>query len=241
LADSSAVEEGPTLVPLEHVTSIARAKLLRDRRLIKVPHHAACCRAGKHPAGGGEHDHKTQEEGPGPSQGPGPPQAGKAEKASTPDEPFQWPLGDHLTAEQKAQLEELLDEHRDISAFNMNEMAQIKDEVFTIPVTDDKPIFRRQYRLAEAEKEILKEQIEERLQAGFIRPSKSPWAAAVTMPPKKDEHGNWIGKRPCGDYRSVNRVSLTDHYQLPTPEEIFDALPRVPGLLPWTSGGATTR
>jgi hypothetical protein len=164
--------------------------------LVKVPHHAECCRAGKHPAGGGKHDHKTQAEGRGPPQGPGPSQAGKAKKASTPNEPFQWPLGDHLTAEQKSQLEKLLDEHRDIFAFNMNEMTQIKDEIFTIPVTDDKPIFRRQYRLAEAEKEILKEQIEERLQAGFIRPSKSPWAAAVTMPPKKDEHGNWTAKRP---------------------------------------------
>jgi hypothetical protein len=141
--------------------------------LVKVPHHAECCRAGKHPAGGGKHDHKTQAEGRGPPQGPGPSQAGKAKKASTPNEPFQWPLGDHLTAEQKSQLEKLLDEHRDIFAFNMNEMTQIKDEIFTIPVTDDKPIFRRQYRLAEAEKEILKEQIEERLQAGFIRPSKS--------------------------------------------------------------------
>jgi hypothetical protein len=148
--------------------------LLRDRRLIKVPHNAACCRAGKHPARGGEHDHKTQEEGLGPPQGPGPPQADKAAKASTPDEPFQWPLGDHLTAEQKAQLEELLVEHRDIFAFNMNEMTQIKDGVFTIPVTDDKQIFRREYRLAEAEKEILKEQIEERLQAGFIRTVEVP-------------------------------------------------------------------
>jgi hypothetical protein len=100
--------------------------LLQDRRLIKIPHHAACCRAGKHPAGGEKHDHKTQEEGPGPPQGPGPLQTGKAEKASTPDEPFQWPLGDHLTAEQKVQLEELLDGHRDIFAFNMNEMTQIK-------------------------------------------------------------------------------------------------------------------
>jgi hypothetical protein len=49
-------------------------------------------------------------------------------------------------------------------------------------------------------------------------------AAPVTMPPKKDEHGNWTAKRPCGDYRPVNRVILTDHYQLPTTEEIFDAL-----------------
>jgi hypothetical protein len=104
------------------------------------------------------------------------------------------------------QLEELLDEHRDIFAFNMNEMTQIKDEVFTIPVTDDKPIFRRQYRPAEAEKEILKEQIEERLQAGFIWPSKSPWAAAVTMPPKKDEHG--IGPQSGHVATTVRSIEL---------------------------------
>jgi hypothetical protein len=45
------------------------------------------------------------------------------------------------------------------------------------------------------------------------------------MPPKKDENGNWTLKRPCGDYRVLNKeVSVSDHYQLPTPEEIFDQL-----------------
>jgi hypothetical protein len=57
----------------------------------------------------------------------------------------------------------------------------------------------------------------------------------VTMPPMKDEHGNFR------DYRPVNRVSLTEYYQLPTAEEIFDALSGVPGLLPLTFDGATTR
>jgi hypothetical protein len=66
-------------------------------------------------------------------------------------------------------------------------MGQVKNETFRIPVTDDTLIFRRQYRLAEAEKEILKEQVEERLEAGFIRPLMSQWALPVTMPPKKDE------------------------------------------------------
>jgi hypothetical protein len=46
----------------------------------------------------------------------------------------------------------------------------------------------------------------------------------MTMPPKKDEHGNWTGKRPCGDYRGLNKVTVTDHYQMPTPEEIFAQL-----------------
>jgi hypothetical protein len=66
--------------------------------------------------------------------------------------------------------------------------------------------------------------MDERLKCGFIRPSTSQWAAPVTMPPKKDENGNWTLKRPCDDYRALNKVSVSDHYQLPTPEEIFDQL-----------------
>jgi hypothetical protein len=137
---------------------------------------------------------------------------------------FTWPLGDHLTEDQKSQLRELLDEHIDIFAFNMNDMGQVKNETFRIPVTDDTPIFRRQYWLAKAEKEILKEHVEEQLEAGFIRSSMSQWALPVTMSSKKDEFGNWTAKRNYGDYRALNKVSVTDHYQLPTPEEIFDAI-----------------
>jgi hypothetical protein len=44
------------------------------------------------------------------------------------------------------------------------------------------------------------------------------------MPPKKDENGNWTLKRPCVDYRALNIKTPTDHYPLPTPEDIFDAL-----------------
>jgi hypothetical protein len=66
--------------------------------------------------------------------------------------------------------------------------------------------------------------MEERKAVGFIRTSTSEWAAPVTMPPKKDENGNWTLKRPCVDYRALNSRTPTDHYPLFTPEEIFDAL-----------------
>jgi hypothetical protein len=92
----------------------------------------------------------------------------------------------------------------------MAEMTTIKDEQFRIPVTDPAPVLRQQYRLSYAEKEILAEQMEERKAAGFIRPSMSEYGAPVTMPPKKDEFGNWTLKRPCCDYRMLNKVSVTD-------------------------------
>jgi hypothetical protein len=85
-------------------------------------------------------------------------------------------------------------------------------------------MMRRQYRLSRAEREILKKQMEERRAVGFIRPSTSEWAAPVMMPPKKDENGNWTLKRPCVEYRALNSKTPTDHYPLPTPEDIFDAL-----------------
>jgi hypothetical protein len=141
------------------------------------------------------------------------------------DEPStDWEMGDHLTPDQKSKLQELLDENRDVFAFTMEEMTTVRGENFKITLTDDTPIFRPQYRLSYAERDILKEQMEERLKCRFIRPSTSQFAAPVTMPPKKDEHGNWIRKRPCGDYRGLNKVTLTDHYQMPTPEEIFAQL-----------------
>jgi hypothetical protein len=66
--------------------------------------------------------------------------------------------------------------------------------------------------------------MEERRAVGFIRPSTSEWAAPVTMLPKKDENGNWTLKRPSVDYRALNSKTPTDHYPLPTSEDIFDAL-----------------
>jgi hypothetical protein len=66
--------------------------------------------------------------------------------------------------------------------------------------------------------------MEERKAVGFIRNSTPEWAAPMTMPPKKDGNGYWTLKRPCVDYRALNSKTPTDHYPLPTPEDIFDAL-----------------
>ena len=68
--------------------------------------------------------------------------------------------------------------------------------------------------------------MEERKAVGFIRQVKFSVGLPnpVTMPPKKDENGNWTLKRPCVDYRALNARTPTDHYPLPTPDDIFDAL-----------------
>jgi hypothetical protein len=118
-------------------------------------------------------------------------------------------------------LEEILNEFRSVFAFDASELDIIEGDTYHIKLTDETPIFKQQYRLSQTEKEILQEQMEERKALGFIRPSTSKWDALVTMPPKKDENGNWTLKRPCVDYRALNSKTPTDHYLLPAPEDVF--------------------
>ena len=62
----------------------------------------------------------------------------------------------------------------------------------------------------------LKKQLTELQEAGYIRPSSSPWGAPVLFVQKKDG-----SQRMCVDYRSLNDVSVKNKYLLPRIEELF--------------------
>ncbi|GJR96889.1 putative nucleotidyltransferase, ribonuclease H [Tanacetum coccineum] len=63
------------------------------------------------------------------------------------------------------------------------------------------PISKAPYRMAPVELKELKEQLQEMLENGFIRPSVSPWGAPVLFVKKKDG-----SMRLCIDYRELNRA-----------------------------------
>jgi hypothetical protein len=65
----------------------------------------------------------------------------------------------------------------------------------------------------------LKEQLQELLDKGFIRPSISPWGAPVLFVKKKDE-----SMRLCIDYRELNKVTVKNKYPLPRIDDLFDQL-----------------
>ena len=71
--------------------------------------------------------------------------------------------------------------------------------------------------MAPAELKELKDQLQELLDSGFIRPSTSPWGAPVLFVKKKD--GSF---RLCIDYRQFNKATVKNRYPLPRIDDLFD-------------------
>ncbi|CAA0840340.1 Uncharacterized mitochondrial protein AtMg00860, partial [Striga hermonthica] len=81
------------------------------------------------------------------------------------------------------------------------------------------PVSKAPYRIAPKELQELKAQIQELLRLGFIRPSVSPWGAAVLFVKKKNG-----SMRMCIDYRDLNRLTIKNKYLLPWIDDLFDQL-----------------
>nr|GFD00232.1 putative reverse transcriptase domain-containing protein [Tanacetum cinerariifolium] len=64
-------------------------------------------------------------------------------------------------------------------------------------------ISKAPYRMAPIELKELKDQLQELLERGFIRPSVSPWGAPVLFVKKKDG-----SMRLCIDYRELNKITI---------------------------------
>jgi hypothetical protein len=81
------------------------------------------------------------------------------------------------------------------------------------------PISKRSYRMFVEELKELKKQLMELQEAGYIRPSSSPWGAPVLFVQKKDG-----SQRMCVDYRSLNDATVKNKYLLPHIEDLFDQM-----------------
>ncbi|OOO05787.1 RNA-directed DNA polymerase (Reverse transcriptase) [Aspergillus oryzae] len=75
------------------------------------------------------------------------------------------------------------------------------------------------YPLSQRELQVLRQYINENLECGRIRPSKSPAGAPILFVPKKDG-----GLRLCVDYRGLNKITVKNRYPLPLISEILDRL-----------------
>jgi hypothetical protein len=72
------------------------------------------------------------------------------------------------------------------------------------------PISKRPYRMPPKELAELKNQLQELLDKGYIRPSSSPWGCPALFVKKKDG-----SLRLCVHYRPLNAVTIKNKYPLP--------------------------
>ena len=89
----------------------------------------------------------------------------------------------------------------------------------TIDVQGNPPIRLRAYRPPFKQKEEIDRQVQEMLDHGIIRPSKSPWAAPVVLVKKKSGE-----MRFCINYRQLNNATKKDSYPLPRIDDILDKM-----------------
>uniref|UniRef100_A0A2N9GSP6 Reverse transcriptase domain-containing protein n=1 Tax=Fagus sylvatica TaxID=28930 RepID=A0A2N9GSP6_FAGSY len=111
-------------------------------------------------------------------------------------------------------------EFPDVFSEDLHGLPPEREVEFTIDlVLGTGPISKAPYRIAPAELKELKEQLQDLLDKGFIRPSASPWGAPVLFVKKKDG-----SMRLCIDYRELNKVTIRNKYPLPRIDDLFDQL-----------------
>ena len=126
------------------------------------------------------------------------------------------PMGEQLTPRQKQDLTELLQEHRPVFATEPGYTNLIEHPILTMP---GKKVKLRPYRVPEARKEAIKEEVKKMLEAGIIEESRSEWCSPIVLIPKPDGT-----VRFCNDFRQLNSISQFDAYPMPRVDELIERL-----------------
>ena len=85
-----------------------------------------------------------------------------------------------------------------------------------------RPIAKPPYKVGVPDKRaFVEEKVNEYLQAGIIRPSRSPWASPVVVAKKRDSKEKY---RFCVDSRALNSVTLPRKFPLPRIDDVLNSL-----------------
>ncbi|UYV73827.1 hypothetical protein LAZ67_11001042, partial [Cordylochernes scorpioides] len=129
---------------------------------------------------------------------------------------IQFQINKNLSPKEQEDLKQILSKYADLFSPRLGRTNLAKHRIDT---EDAKPIKHKPYRVSPKERDIIKDQIDEMLKEGIIRPSSSPWSFPVILVKKRD------GKfRFCVDYRKLNEVTVKDVYPIPRIDDVMDTL-----------------
>nr|GEY25825.1 zinc finger, CCHC-type, retrotransposon Gag domain protein [Tanacetum cinerariifolium] len=114
----------------------------------------------------------------------------------------------------------IVSEFPDVFPDELPGIPPIREVEFNIElIPGAEPISKAPYRMTPIELKELKDQLQELLERGFIRPSVSPWGAPDLFVKKKDG-----SMRLCIDYRELSKITIRNRYPLPRIDDLFDQL-----------------
>ncbi|KAL0164259.1 hypothetical protein M9458_040012, partial [Cirrhinus mrigala] len=138
--------------------------------------------------------------------------------ALTLQEPAVVDTNPNLSAAQKAELRHLVGQFLDIFSDTPGQTNVLSHDIHTPPGVI---IRQRPYRVPEARRQAIEEEIQKMLKLGVIEPSRSPWSSPIVLVPKPDGT-----LRFCNGYRRLNEVSDFDSYPMPRVDELLERLGR---------------
>lgn len=130
----------------------------------------------------------------------------------------------HLSPLEKSKLIQLLHKHQAVVLKQGEKLTSTSATKHKISTTNDMPIYTKNYRYPHHFKQDVQEQIQEMLNNGIIRPSKSPYSSPIWVVPKKLDASGKKKVRVVIDYRKLNEHTVDDRYPMPQIEEILDSL-----------------
>jgi transposase InsO family protein len=144
----------------------------------------------------------------------------EANKVATGKTDFNIDLSEsNLNDTQKQELQNLIEQNRDVFSFNMSEIGCTNVMKHTMDTGDAPPQRQMYYRTSPQVRNAQEKQIGEMLENNIIEPSSSLWQSPVVMVKKKS--GEY---RFAVDYRRLNNVTKQISQTMPRLESIFDAL-----------------
>lgn len=129
-------------------------------------------------------------------------------------------FGDSPISEQwKNRLRQKLAQKSHVFSMHEWDVGLAKGVEHQIHLTDSRPFRQRSRRLPPADIEDVRKHLQELLQAGIIKESRSPYASPIVIVRKKSG-----AVRMCIDYRLLNSRTIPDQYTTPCIEDALNAL-----------------
>nr|XP_015210947.1 PREDICTED: uncharacterized protein LOC107078390 [Lepisosteus oculatus] len=124
-------------------------------------------------------------------------------------------VGD-LAPAQKQKLQEFLSQNKDVFSRTPGRTHLVQHKIVTEP---GEKVRLPPYRVPEAKRKLIKEEVGKMLEMGIIEESHSEWASPIVLIPRPDGT-----IRFCNNFKRLNEISRFDAYPMPCIDELIERL-----------------